>query len=163
MHYFLVASRQVCSIACMLGLVIVSFPLIAQTWSPEEMVVRQMTLQKDPMAGTVAPNLLLLHDLYQIHRVSGSATFENPVPSATIRDGMVRIEATSNEPSARPLIDELVALGLRDVKSFRHALNGWLPITAIRQMASLEHLGFVHQAYQPIYGSGIVTSQGDTA
>ncbi|MDX1409178.1 MAG: hypothetical protein R3330_13620, partial [Saprospiraceae bacterium] len=135
----------------------------AQRTPDAALINAQLALQKDPMAVRIAPELLLLHDVYQAHRAEGKGTFVSPVASATVRDEMVRIEAVSTESTATSLIAELRAIGLTDPTSFRHALNGWLPISAIRQMGSLEHLRFVHQAYRPIYGSGIVTSQGDTA
>ncbi len=159
------------------------------------LIVRLQTLNDfhgDDLEGKDGPlvkvgfDLTLLYREYEAFRQRGTpGPFTSHNPTTPLRDDLVVIDAVANDAAA--LRADLEALGLRDAAHYGPVVSGWLPITAIPQMAALDRLRLARPAVAMTVGGmknkgdegamgpfqprmpfdaslvGLTTSQGDAA
>ncbi len=78
-------------------------------------------------------------------------------------DGYVVIQALATTASAKQLLADLQAKGLRDGKAYGAVVSGLFPISRLATLESVPSLQLVRPAYKPAVNAGITTSQGDHA
>ena len=72
--------------------------------------------------------------------------FEPSQPGLRVDDGFVLVDATSDTTASELLGAELKLLGFRDGTAVGRVVSGWLPIRAIDELKSLNHLKLVRAA-----------------
>jgi hypothetical protein len=107
----------------------------------------------------VNQDLIVLYDEYEAHRRTGSQEPFAPTNNLMrVVDDRVLIDAVATS-DATELLADLVALGLQNGTAFGPKVSGQLPISAIRELVTLDSLKFVRPAYAAT-GGGVVTGQG---
>ena len=109
--------------------------------------------QEDKPAGPVNQDLLDLLDEYNAFRDAYPDSAFVPANSLLrIRDDRVLVDATASG-DGEALRAELEALGLENGAVFGLVVSGWLPISAIAELANLQHLHAIRPAYLTTIGA----------
>ncbi len=110
----------------------------------------------------VGSDLAALFQEYEA-QLSGttSGPFKSSNPMMKVHDGLVVIDAVAEDKTSS-LQGDLDHLGLQGGAAFGRLVSGWLPISAIREMAVLDSLRFARPSYSMTH-VGLTTSQGDAA
>lgn len=116
---------------------------------------------KDGPFARVGYDLARVFREYESFREAGSAgAFRPSNASLPVRDGLVLIDAASNDPHT--LRADLEALGLQKGATYKRMVSGRLPVSAIGEAAALASLRLARvAAFQTHVGA--TTSQGDSA
>ena len=102
------------------------------------------------------------HQAYRASLARGpQPPFKPSHPLIRVRDGTVVIDAVATGANAT-LMNELVRLGLQHPAQFGHIVSGYMPISALPQVAKLAGLRLARPAYAKAH-AGSITSQGDIA
>ncbi|HEX3007297.1 MAG TPA: S8 family serine peptidase, partial [Bacteroidales bacterium] len=75
---------------------------------------------------------------------------------------MTLIEALSNG-NTNQLLADLKALGLKDAAVFGKKINGYLPVSAIKNLPQVKNLVYAAPVYKPLLSSGPAYTNGDKA
>ncbi len=121
----------------------------------------QRSPRHDALLADLARHATMLHTdsaLAELHALNPAARFRQFAPGGA---PYVLIDATSHG-DAKALLDELVALGLRESAVYANDVGGWLPVTQLDAAGALAHLHGMRAAL-PGRRAGVVTSQGDFA
>lgn len=80
-----------------------------------------------------------------------------------VKDGMVAIDAISNEADAQALLNALQDLGMTEGQYYRRIVSGYFPINKLNFLRDVATLHIARPGYKPLVHAGRVTSQGDVA
>jgi hypothetical protein len=94
--------------------------------------------------GAVGVDFVPSNDLLQIH---GETVIIDAVASGAVQT----------------LLEDLSRLGLQQVSQFGSIVSGFIPISALDQLAEMNSLQFANAALRPWIHEGSVTTQGDTS
>ncbi|GAB4015863.1 S8 family serine peptidase [Spirosoma koreense] len=84
------------------------------------------------------------------------------VDRTQVRNGLIAIEAVSNDADGKALLENLTAMGLQDGRYYQRIVFGYFPISKLDQLKNVTPLHVARPAYKPFKNAGKVTSQGDT-
>ncbi|MBD2756091.1 S8 family peptidase, partial [Spirosoma validum] len=94
---------------------------------------------------------------------SDNETGLTKVDRTQVHDGLIGIEAVSNEADGQSLLNSLQALGLQEGRYFKRIVFGYFPIDKLGQLKSVNTLHVARPAYTAFKNVGKTTSQGDRA
>jgi hypothetical protein len=150
-HWTTMYYKNVLALLLCLG----AMPLFAQ----------QLTLdwKTESRQSRIAVDLLQLQEAYSIHRQRGnSEAFQPPNQGINFSQGTVQVEIIVNGDASN-LITASRNLGMTHISTFQRVLNGSIPLSKIRQLASLPNVISVNPVYAHSANVGVAKTQGDQA
>ncbi len=105
------------------------------------------------------------HQQYQQSADHGVKPFHSANPINHVTDGYVVIDAVSSSIDTTALVDELTAMGMKNVASAGRIVSGLLPITSISDLPGCNSLAFANPSViiTNAHDGMMVAGQGDPA